>query len=90
MFVHRRIIAQVTFVSNQNYRNIMTVVLDLGRPLIQHASETVGRIEGKADENDLSVGIAEDTKSEATATYSSDKRAKSTATLRILLGQLYR
>ena len=62
-FVHRWVVAQVTFVRDEKDGNIVTEMLHLGRPFVQHTRQTVGRIECETDENDLSVGIAENTQS---------------------------
>ena len=63
-FVHRRIVAQITFVSDEKDRHVMAVVLHFGSPFLQDTVQTVGRIEGETDQNHLSVRIAENTQSE--------------------------
>lgn len=89
--VNQRIVAQIAFVSNEKNRHVVTVVFHFGCPLVQHARQTVGRIEGETDQNHLRVRIAENTKSENRKRERGWRRRKggnSRLTWRILLVQL--
>ena len=62
-FVNRRVVAQVTFVRDEKDGNVVAEMLHFRRPLVQHTRQTVRRIESETDQNDLRIGIAENTKS---------------------------